>query len=90
MTNDLNAYGTSSLGLTADSRTLVTVQAEKSAQLWVVAPGEDLSKAKQITSGKYDGDSLAWTGDGRILTPRHQASNQMCGASTATVRQTSR
>jgi serine/threonine protein kinase len=67
VTNDLNAYGTSSLGLTADSRSLVTVQAEKSAQLWVVTPGEDLSKAKQITSGKYDGDSLAWTGDGRIL-----------------------
>src|SRR4029079_7851773 len=67
VTNDLNAYGTSSLGLTADSRTMVTVQAEKSAQLWVVKPGEDLSKAKQITSGKYDGDSLAWTGDGRIL-----------------------
>jgi serine/threonine protein kinase/sugar lactone lactonase YvrE len=67
VTNDLNAYGTSSLGLTGDSRTLVTVLAEKSAQLWVVTPGADLSKAKQITSGKYDGDSLAWTGDGRIL-----------------------
>ena len=67
VTNDLNAYGTSSLGLTADSRTVVTVQAEKSAQLWVVNPGEDLSKAKPITSGRYDGDSLAWTGDGRLL-----------------------
>ncbi len=67
VTNDLNAYGTSSLGLTADSKTLVTVQADKSAQLWVVAPGDDVSKAKQITSGKYDGDSLAWTTDGRIL-----------------------
>jgi serine/threonine protein kinase/Tol biopolymer transport system component len=67
VTNDLNAYGTSSLGLTADSKTLVTVQAEKSAQLWIVAPGEDVSKAKQITGGKYDGDSLAWTGDGRVL-----------------------
>jgi serine/threonine protein kinase/roadblock/LC7 domain-containing protein len=67
VTNDLNAYGTSSLGLTADSRTLVTVQADKSAQLWVVAPGENASKAKQITSGKYDGDSLAWTPDGKIL-----------------------
>jgi len=67
VTNDLNAYGTSSLGLTADSRTLVTVQADKTAQLWIVAPGEDTSKAKQITSGKYDGDSLAWTADGRIL-----------------------
>jgi serine/threonine protein kinase/Tol biopolymer transport system component len=67
VTNDLNAYGTSSLGLTADSKTLVTVQADKSTQLWVVAPGDDVSKAKQITNGKYDGDSLAWTGDGRIL-----------------------
>jgi len=67
VTNDLNAYGTSSLGLTADSKTLVTVQADKSAQLWVVASGEDATKAKQITSGKYDGDGLAWTADGRIL-----------------------
>ncbi len=67
VTNDLNAYGTSSLGLTADSKTLVTVQADKSAQLWVVAPGGDMGRAKQITSGKYDGDSLAWFADGRIL-----------------------
>jgi serine/threonine protein kinase/WD40 repeat protein len=67
VTNDLNAYGTSSLGLTTDSKTLVTVQADRSAQLWVVSPGDELSKAKQITSGKYDGDSLAWTSDGRIL-----------------------
>ncbi|MGH9874597.1 MAG: protein kinase domain-containing protein [Pyrinomonadaceae bacterium] len=67
VTNDLNAYGTSSLGLTADAKTLVTIQADKSTQLWVVAPGEDVSKAKQITNGKYDGDSLAWTSDGRIL-----------------------
>jgi serine/threonine protein kinase/Tol biopolymer transport system component len=67
VTNDLNAYGTSSLGLTADSKTLVTVQADKSAQLWVITPGDDPSKAKQITSGKYDGDSLAWTTGGKIL-----------------------
>ena len=67
VTNDLNAYGTSSLGLTADSKTLVTIQADKSTQLWVVGSGEDVSKAKQITNGKYDGDTLAWTSDGRIL-----------------------
>ncbi len=67
ITNDLNAYGTSSLGLTADSKTLVTVQADKSAQIWVVAPGADLTRAKQITNGKYDGDSLGWAPDGRIL-----------------------
>lgn len=67
ITNDLNAYGTSSLGLTADSKTIVTVQADKSAQLWVVATDDSANKAKQITSGKYDGDSLVWTADGRIL-----------------------
>lgn len=67
VTNDLNAYGTSSLGLTADSKTLVTVQADKSAQLWVVAPGADVSKGTQITNGKYDGETIAWTADGRIL-----------------------
>ncbi len=67
ITNDLNAYGTSSLGLTADAKTLVTVQAEKSAQVWASAVGSDASKTKQITNGKYDGDSLAWTADGRVL-----------------------
>ncbi len=66
VTNDLNAYGTSSLGLTADSKTLVTVQADKSAQIWVVAT-DDATRAKQITNGKYDGDSLSWTPDGRVL-----------------------
>jgi serine/threonine protein kinase/tricorn protease-like protein len=67
ITNDLNAYGTSSLGLTADSKTLVTVQAEKSAQIWATAADGNPSGAKQITNGKYDGDSLAWAADGRIL-----------------------
>ncbi len=64
VTNDLNAYGTTSLGLTADSKTMVTVQADRSSQIWVVAPGED---AKQITHGKFDGDTIAWTPDGKIL-----------------------
>jgi serine/threonine protein kinase/Tol biopolymer transport system component len=67
ITNDLNAYGTSSLGLTADSKTLVTVQAEKSAQVWATTAGEAAAKTRQVTNGKYDGDSLAWTADGRIL-----------------------
>jgi len=67
ITNDLNAYGTSSLGLSADSKTLVTVQADRSAQIWAIAPGEDESHAKQITSGKYDGNSITWTPDGAIL-----------------------
>jgi eukaryotic-like serine/threonine-protein kinase len=67
ITNDLNAYGTSSLGLTSDSKTAVTVQADKSAQIWVMTAGDDASKARQITNGKYDGDSIAWTAEGQIL-----------------------
>ncbi|MEK6280748.1 MAG: protein kinase [Acidobacteriota bacterium] len=67
ITNDLNAYGTTSLGLTADSETLVTIQADRSSQIWVAAAGEDASQAKQITHGKYDGDTVAWTPDGKVV-----------------------
>ena len=67
ITNDLNAYGTTSLGLTADSKTLVTIQADKSSQIWIATPGADSSSAKQITHGKYDGDTLAWTPDSKLL-----------------------
>jgi serine/threonine protein kinase/Tol biopolymer transport system component len=67
VTNDLNAYGTSSLGLTNDSKTLVTVQADKSAQLWVIAAGAEPGSARQITNGKYDGDSIVWSPSGPIL-----------------------
>jgi Tol biopolymer transport system component len=43
------------------------VQAEKSAQVWASAADDATDKTKQITNGQYDGDSLAWTRDGRIL-----------------------
>ena len=67
ITNDLNAYGTTSLGLTADSKTLVTVQADRAMQVWVTSTGEKPAEPKQITFGKYDGDTLAWTGDMKLL-----------------------
>lgn len=67
ITNDLNAYGTTSLGVTGDSKTIVTIQAEREAQVWVVPASGDVTNAKQVTQGKYDGESLAWTGDNRIL-----------------------
>ncbi len=88
ITNDLNAYGTSSLGLTADSKTLVTIQADKSAQIWVVSPGADASRAKQITSGKNDGETLAWTTDGKILytTPSGEQSDIWSAAADGTTK----
>ena len=67
ITNDLNAYGTTSLGLTADSKTIVTIQADRAMQIWAAGSGEASMEPKQITYGKYDGDTLAWGADKKLL-----------------------
>jgi serine/threonine protein kinase len=69
ITNDLNRYGTVSLGITADGSTIATIQGSRTGAVWVLAPNEDESRAKQLTSGgTVDGhDSLSWLPDGRIL-----------------------
>jgi TolB protein len=65
ITTDLNDYGGTSL--TADSRSLVTVQFDVTANVWV-APMSDLMHGKQITSAKLEGDrGLTWTPDGKIV-----------------------
>jgi Tol biopolymer transport system component len=65
ITNDPNSYH--SLSVTSDSDTLATVQWDETASIWVVPDGE-VSRARQITPGKYDGHhGLAWTPDGRIV-----------------------
>jgi eukaryotic-like serine/threonine-protein kinase len=65
ITNDLNNYNR--LSLTADSSALVTVQTETAASVWV-APQGDASRARQISSGRYDGTlGLAWMPGGKIL-----------------------
>lgn len=65
VTHDLNDY--SGTSLTADSRSLVTVQYDVTSNVWV-APINDLMNGKQITSAKLEGDrGLAWTPDGRIV-----------------------
>jgi serine/threonine protein kinase/dipeptidyl aminopeptidase/acylaminoacyl peptidase len=68
ITNDLNAYGGVSLGLTADDSTIVTVQENHSSQLFITAPNEDSSRARQITYGGSDGLlGLAYSPDGRVI-----------------------
>jgi eukaryotic-like serine/threonine-protein kinase len=67
ITNDLNGYGTVSLGLTADSNTIVTVQEDITRSIWATAPNEEQDKAREISNGKYDGLSLATAPDGRIV-----------------------
>jgi len=65
LTNDLNKYD--DLGLTADSKTLVTIQSKRNSNIWV-APEGDAARAKQITSGTSDSSlGLAWTSDGKIF-----------------------
>ena len=65
VTNDLNNY--SRLSLTADSRAIVTVQTEGTSTIWV-APQGDAGRARQISSGRYDGqEGLAWIAGGKII-----------------------
>ncbi len=65
ITNDLNNY--SRLSLTADSSVLVTVQTETGAGVWI-APQGDGSRARQISSGRYDGlTGLAWMPSGKLV-----------------------
>ncbi|HEX8846308.1 MAG TPA: protein kinase [Pyrinomonadaceae bacterium] len=75
ITHDLNSYGGTSL--TADSKSLVSVQWDLTFNIWV-APIGDMSHGKQVTSGKYEGgyDSLAWTPDNKIVYISQASGNQ--------------
>ena len=65
ITNDLNNY--SRVSLTADSSAMVTVQSDTTSNVWV-APQGDASRAKQVSSGRYDGQlGLSWMPGGRIV-----------------------
>ena len=65
ITNDLHSYGFHSLTLTADSRTLVALQVEGTAAVWI-APEGDARRARAITSRGSAG-GLDWTPDGRLV-----------------------
>jgi len=68
ITNDLNSYGQSSLGLTADGKTMVTTQNEASAQIFVVDASKNPNQPERVSNGKYDGSNgIAWTPDGKIV-----------------------
>lgn len=65
ITHDLNEYIGASL--TAGSKALVTVQHDITDNIWV-APFDNLSQTKQITSGRLEGRlGLGWAPDGRIV-----------------------
>jgi serine/threonine protein kinase/Tol biopolymer transport system component len=66
ITNDLNGYGGVSLGLTADERTIATIQQVNNSSIWITAPGEDESQARQILKTNLS-DIVSWTADGKIV-----------------------
>ncbi len=66
ITNDLNGYGEVSLGLTADSGTVATIQQVNTSSIWITSPGEDESRAHQVVKTNLP-ETVAWTPDGRIV-----------------------
>jgi Tol biopolymer transport system component len=65
LTYDSNQFD--SLSLTADGRTLVATHSELRSNVWVMTGG-DYAGARQITSGRENGDGgCAWTPDGHIV-----------------------
>ena len=66
ITNDLNGYGEVSVGLTADSGTIATIQQVNASSIWITAPNEDESRARQILKTNLP-DTVAWTPDGKVV-----------------------
>ncbi len=66
ITNDLNAYGEVSLGLTSDSGTMATIQQINSSSIWLTDANKDESQAQRILKTNLP-DSVAWTSDGQLV-----------------------
>ncbi len=66
ITNDLNGYGEVSLGVTADSKTIATIQQINVSGIWITDPNKDERDAQQILRTNLP-DTVAWTPDGRIV-----------------------
>ena len=76
ITNDLDSYGQSSLGLTTDGRTIVTTQKESSLQIFVVDKSKESTQALQVSNGKYDGETgVTWTPEGKIVYETQSGEN---------------
>ncbi len=66
ITNDLNGYGENSVGLTADSGAIGTIQQVNVSSIWITAVNEDASRARQIVKTNLP-DTVAWTPDGKVV-----------------------
>lgn len=64
VTKNFNNYGR--LSLSADGKSLVSVQQDFSSNVWVLNVDKPL-EANRITNGKFEGLGLAWTPDNKIV-----------------------
>jgi eukaryotic-like serine/threonine-protein kinase len=66
ITNDLNAYRT--ISVTADGRSLVTVQESGYANLWIVPAGGKAGEGRQVSAGRSElVDNIHWSASGRMV-----------------------
>jgi Tol biopolymer transport system component/predicted Ser/Thr protein kinase len=73
LTNDLSSYVSASVS--ADGRTIASVQENLASSLWVGAANAP-DNTRQVTSGRFDGmKGLAWTPDGRIVYTGNHSEN---------------
>ena len=63
ITNDLNGYGEVSLGLTADSATIATIQQVMASSIWIIDSPQNESQILKTTLP----ETVAWTPDGKIV-----------------------
>lgn len=69
ITNDLNSYDNAGMEVTADGRTLATVQEDSSFGVWVMPAEPNVTaKARQISLAKNERPFVDWASDGRLLT----------------------
>jgi Tol biopolymer transport system component len=74
ITNDLSDYH--DLSVTADARTIIAIQTERKANIWVAA-AHDINRGTQITFTNYDGAyGLSWTPDDRLVYTLQAAGEQ--------------
>ncbi len=66
ITNDLSGYGAVSLGVTADSNTIATIQILNTSSVWVAEPNDDETRARQIVKTSLP-ETVSWTPDGKIV-----------------------
>ncbi len=65
-TNDLTNYSNNALTITADGRSVASVQVITQASLWL-ASSTDLAGAHQVADSTRLSGTFGWTGDGRII-----------------------